>query len=134
MTPRLLLDTHILVRWVVESHRLSREQQRVLRAASELGEPLAIGGITLVEVAQLVRGGRLQLRMSVRETFRVLEEDPGFHVLPITLAIAREVPHLALVLRDPADCIIAATARVHGLRLVTSDQRILAANVVATVD
>jgi PIN domain nuclease of toxin-antitoxin system len=37
-------------------------------------------------------------------------------------------------LRDPADAAIVATARVHGLRVVTSDQRIIAVNVVSTIE
>jgi PIN domain nuclease of toxin-antitoxin system len=36
-------------------------------------------------------------------------------------------------LRDPADRVIVATARVHGLRLLTSDQRILESHLVSTV-
>ena len=120
--------------WVVESQRLSREQLRVLRAAALRSEPLAISGITLLEVAQLVLRGSARLRISVEEALRVLETDPAFHILPITVAIAREVPYLAPVLRDPADCVIAATARVHGLRLLTSDPRVLDANVVSTID
>lgn len=134
MIPGLLLDTHILMHWVVEPGRLSREQLRVLRAAELRSEPLAISDITLVEIAQLVRRGSARLRISVEEVFRVLENDViGFQIRPITILIAREVPHLTQVLRDPADCVIAATARVHGLRLLTSDQRLLDANVVSTI-
>ena len=38
------------------------------------------------------------------------------------------------VLRDPADRAIAATARVHRLRLVTSDQRIIDSGIVQVVE
>jgi PIN domain nuclease of toxin-antitoxin system len=38
------------------------------------------------------------------------------------------------VLRDPADRAIAATARVHRLRLVTSDQRIIESKLVPVVE
>jgi predicted nucleic acid-binding protein len=34
----------------------------------------------------------------------------------------------------PADCIIVATARVHGLRLLTSDRRIIESSLVSTVE
>jgi PIN domain nuclease of toxin-antitoxin system len=38
------------------------------------------------------------------------------------------------VLRDPADRVIAATARVHRLRLVTSDQRMIESGLVGVVE
>lgn len=56
-----------------------------------------------------------------------------FRVLPLTHEVAREVAWLA-VLRDPADRAIVATARVHRLRLVTSDQRIANSKLVQVVE
>jgi PIN domain nuclease of toxin-antitoxin system len=32
LLPRLLLDTHIVVRWLIDNRKLSREQFRVLQA------------------------------------------------------------------------------------------------------
>lgn len=90
--------------------------------------------MTLVELGVLFGKGATRLVGDGAEILRVLESDPGFRILPITVEIAREVRALVQVLRDPADCVIAATARVHGLRLVTSDQRIIAANVVSMVE
>ena len=100
----------------------------VLRQAA-----VAVSAITLLELAQMAVRDR-RTKLAAAETLRELEENPAFTVLPLTIPIAREVPPLMRVLRDPADCIIAATARVHGLRLLTSDQRILDANVVSTID
>jgi PIN domain nuclease of toxin-antitoxin system len=54
--------------------------------------------------------------------------------LPLTVDIAREVMALQSVLRDPVDSVIVATARVHGLRLLTSNQRILDSRLVSTID
>jgi PIN domain nuclease of toxin-antitoxin system len=33
LLPRLLLDTHIVIRWVTESKKLSKEQARMLDGA-----------------------------------------------------------------------------------------------------
>ncbi|MBZ5621995.1 MAG: hypothetical protein LAQ69_25200 [Acidobacteriia bacterium] len=49
----LLLDTHVLVRWLVEPKRLSRDQVRALRSAVRRGEPLTLSAITLIEIALL---------------------------------------------------------------------------------
>jgi PIN domain nuclease of toxin-antitoxin system len=59
-----------------------------------------------------------------------LQSNPALRVLPLTYEIALEVASLG-ALRDPADRVIAATARVHRLRLVTSDQRIIESGLVS---
>ncbi len=63
-----------------------------------------------------------------------LEDSPVFRILPLTIEVAKEVSFLGNSLRDPADRVSVATARVHGLRLLTSDQQIIDANLVSTVD
>jgi len=50
------------------------------------------------------------------------------------IEFAREPSFLRNSLRVPADCVIVASARVHGLRLLTSDPRIVDANLVSTVE
>jgi PIN domain nuclease of toxin-antitoxin system len=135
MSPRILLDTHVLVRWMSEPRRLSRDQLRLLREAARRREQIAISAITLLELALLVTaGGVARLKISLESLFAVLEESPTLRVLPLTMEIAREVAALVGALRDPADCVIVATARVYGLRLLTSDERIVESNFVSTVD
>ena len=133
MTPRILLDTHILVRWFTVPARLSREQTRILNEAIRRRETVALSAISLLEIAILPPEGPLRRRLSLDELFSDLESSPVFRILPLTIEIAKEVSFLEL-LRDPADRVIVATARVHGLRLLTSDQRIIGSNVVSAVD
>ena len=133
MTPRILLDTHILVRWFTVPARLSREQTRILNEAIRRRETVALCAISLLEIAILPPEGPLRMRRSLDELFGDLESSPVFRILPLTIEIAKEVSFLG-ILRDPADRVIAATARVHGLRLLTSDQRIIASNVVSAID
>jgi PIN domain nuclease of toxin-antitoxin system len=128
-----LLDTHILIRWRADQKLLSKEQIRILRDAIERHQPLAISAITLIEIAELDRERLMRTKVSMEHLFSTIEENPVFVVLPITMDVAREVSLLG-ALRDPADRVIAATARVHGLRLITSDQRIIESNVVSTVE
>ena len=132
MLPRFLLDTHVVVRWLMESKKLSREQTRSLMEAIRRGEPLALSAVTLVELAVLTSEGRL--RISLDDIFDELRANPLFRVLPLTYEIASEVASLGRVLRDPADRAIVATARVHRLRLVTSDQRIIESKLVPVID
>ena len=133
MLPRFLLDTHVVVRWVSESKKLSREQLRVMEEAERRGEPLALSCISLLEIA-LLAGEKLRLKRSVAEFFAELEQNPLFTVLPLTYDVAAEVAALGPALRDPADRAIVATARVHRLRLLTSDQRIVDSQLVPVVE
>ena len=134
MTPRFLLDTHILLRWFVEVKKLSREQRRVLEGAVTRTEPLAISATSLLEIAVMVSDGHFKLRSSLDAFLNDLESHPLIQVLPLTYRVASEVAAIGGVLRDPADRAIVATARVHCLRLITSDQRIIESKLVPVVE
>jgi PIN domain nuclease of toxin-antitoxin system len=134
LPPRFLLDTHILVRWLADPGRLSRDQVRVLDNAVKRREGLAVSAITLLELAMLFGDGALRRKLSLDELLGELENSPVFRILPLKIEIARETSFLGHSLRDPADRVIVATARVHALRLLTSDQRIIDANLVSTVE
>jgi PIN domain nuclease of toxin-antitoxin system len=67
------------------------------------------------------------------QIFSALETNPMFEILPITIRIALDAGAL-MMLRDSADRTIVATARVHGLRLLTSDQRIIDSKLVSVID
>jgi PIN domain nuclease of toxin-antitoxin system len=87
-----------------------------------------------MELGILFRAGNSRIRFEPGALLQVLEaEAETFPILPLSLAITRELASVLPALKDPVDATLAATARVHGLRLVTSDQRILDANVVSTV-
>ena len=90
--------------------------------------------MSLSELAFLTGSKRLRKANSADDTLLLVGQHAGLKILPITVAIAREAAALRPILIEPADCIIAATARVHGLRLLTADQRIIAANVVSTIE
>jgi PIN domain nuclease of toxin-antitoxin system len=123
MPLRFLLDTHIAVRWLSDPRRLTKEQKRILEDAARRGSPLGVSAITLLEIAALFANGRLQGSMT--ELFDKLGNDPMVVLLPIEIDIATEVATMGGSLSDPADRAIVATARVHRLRLITSDQRII---------
>ena len=69
-------------------------------------------------------------RLRLDEFFEELQANPLFQILPLSYEIALEVASLGFTLRDPADRVIVATARVHRLRLMTLDQRIIQSKLV----
>lgn len=105
----------------------------MLETAVRRGEPVALSAISLLEIAVLTSGEKPPLKVSLEELFQDLSSNPAFRVLPLTYEVALEVASLA-ALRDPADRTITATARVHRLKLVTSDQRIIDSELVQVVE
>lgn len=134
MMAGLLLDTHILVWWTSRQRLLSRVQRSTLQVVQERGESPAISAITLWELALLAKRGRVEPPKPLDIWLAEIERDPGIEVLPLTSRIAFESVDLDSELpRDPVDRIIVATARFHGLQLVTSDKRIRACGGVAVL-
>jgi PIN domain nuclease of toxin-antitoxin system len=132
LRPHLLLDTHIVVRWLIDNRKLSREQFRVLQTAVRRTEPVAISAMSLLEIAVLNSTGKLKLKTGLNEFFNDLQARPVFQILPLTYEVATEAASLGN-LRDPADRAIVATARAPRLILMTSDQRIIESKLVPVV-
>lgn len=119
----ILLDTHAAF-WLNRApEKLSRDAARAIqKAASSTG--LGLSSISLWELAMLVEGGKLRLKMATTRGFLdALVQTPSLVVLEITTEIAVLATQFpADFPSDPADRIIAATARALSLPLVTRDR------------
>lgn len=115
MDSQYLLDTHIVIRWLVEPRKLSRDQTRIVGDAMRRREPLAFSAVSLLEIGLLGAGPSPRISNCDLVLDR-LEQDPIFRVVPLSMAIARELSAMGDSLRDPADRTIVATARVHDWR------------------
>jgi len=133
---KYLLDTHVWLWSVLDSPRLSRRARAALSAVSA-HERVGVAAISLKEAAwHLARG-----RVVVDERFgpwplwlRTAASSPYIEVLHLTADAAIESEQLGDSFPpDPADCLIAATARVHNLTLITSDAGIRKSGAVRTL-
>jgi PIN domain nuclease of toxin-antitoxin system len=131
--PVILLDTHVFLWLCLEPKRLSRLATAAIRQAANTGG-LGIASISLWEIAMLVSLGRVSPRGTSETWLSELIETSGVIVKALTPAIAvlstqfpRDFPS------DPADRLIAATARAEGLLLVTRDGRIRAGTLLKTL-
>lgn len=124
MTP-LLLDTHIWI-WLVFAEPYIKSpvlQALELSAASNL---LWVSPISMWEIALKNSRGKLDLDRPVREWLIHAATLPGLQLAPITPSIAAECAELPPAFHgDPADRILAATARSEGLTLVTHDKALI---------
>ena len=122
---RYLLDTHVLVFWYADDRKLSRPYRQLLGRIERRGEQIGVSAISLWEIAKLVERSKLQLQRSLDECLAEVETNPSIELLPISARIAAESTRLGPAFpRDPADQLIAATARCHGLVLLTKDDLI----------
>ena len=124
MTP-FLLDTHILVWWLLGVKRLTSAQSDVLRELESNRQAVGLSAISLRELAKLIMDGKFQVDVPPETWLSGVEFHSLITIFPITAAIAAESVRLGDDFpRDPADQIIVATARCYGLTLITADERI----------
>lgn len=117
---RYLLDTNAWLNLREAPERLSQSSRLILASEMEF----AISPMSIVEIAQKASRGRLVLKCTL-DTWVAKSIGSIVTVLPISPEIAIEAYRLPDFHNDPADRIIAATARFHGLILVTSDRKML---------
>jgi PIN domain nuclease of toxin-antitoxin system len=119
----ILLDTHVAVWMTTDKRQLSLAAASAIREVSREGKGVAIASSTLWEIAMMSAKKQVRLPGTLTDYLRYIES--VFIVLPITGAIAeRSVLFAKGFPPDPSDRIIAATAFVHGVKLVTKDKRI----------
>jgi PIN domain nuclease of toxin-antitoxin system len=127
----ILLDTHTLLWMASDAKRLSKRAHEAIRKArQETG--IAVATITLWEIAWLAHHRRILVAGSVesfvRETVaRVILRPVTAEIAALAVRLPEQFP------KDPADRLIASTAMVEGMPLVTADMRIRQAKVVDTV-
>jgi len=118
---------------VSDSGRLSRTAARELHKAERNGE-LAIASITLWELALLYHHGRLRTSGSIESAIRTILEKSRVHVIEVTPEIAALTTTFPETYpKDPGDRLIGATARAHGMTLVTQDERILSSPLIRSI-
>jgi PIN domain nuclease of toxin-antitoxin system len=122
---RVLLDTHVLVWHMEGSKKIGKWAQAAVEAAAESDAAL-VSAITPWEIALLVSKGRLKLGTDVMDWLRDALASPGLQVAPLEPEIAVASTRLPFEIQaDPADRILAATARHLGATFVTADKALL---------
>jgi PIN domain nuclease of toxin-antitoxin system len=112
-----LLDTHVWAWSLTEDAKLSADALRRIVGAYDL----SVSAVTFYEIAQKVRLGKWPImeafagRLDEAALLQNLEVTPVSHEIA-QLAGSFDWPH-----RDPFDRLIAATALVSGMQLISAD-------------
>jgi PIN domain nuclease of toxin-antitoxin system len=122
----VLLDTCAAL-WLMGGDPLSDVSLEAVRAARSSNVGVYVSPFTSWEIGTLIAKGRLQLTLSPEVWFETLLALPGVRLAALTPKILLASTCLpGTPLADPADRIIAATARTYGHIVITRDRKLLA--------
>jgi PIN domain nuclease of toxin-antitoxin system len=124
---RLLLDTHIWLWTLSDPKRLGR---RILHQLKDEANELWLSPISTYEALTLHHKKRFEINGNLTEW--LARATAGTREAPLTHEIALVARQLSLH-QDPADRILAATAEVLDLTLVTADERLLGLGTIRTM-
>ncbi len=124
---RLLLDTHIWLWSLSEPRRIGRG---VLVQLKDQDNELWLSPMSTYEALTLYYKGRFEIEEDLSEW--LVRATAGTREAPLTHEIALVARQLQMH-QDPADRILAATAEVLDLTLVTADERLLGLGTIRTL-
>jgi PIN domain nuclease of toxin-antitoxin system len=119
-----LLDTHFWIWWLTPRSPLKSAEKNALDAAAEAGS-VYLAAISLWEAQLLHSKRRLQLPLPFSDWLARATESRVLTILPLDREVVIAVDGLPGRFHgDPADRLIVATARAHGMPLATRDRTI----------
>lgn len=119
---KLLLDTHIWLWSALQPERLSR---RVARELTNSENQLWLSAISVWELTILHRKRQFKLPEDLGTWVANSMQDMELIEAPLTAEVPLVVPLMKFVHQDPADQLLAASAKVFGLTFVTADRRLM---------
>ena len=118
----ILLDTHV---WIWLSLRKQKSLSGKAIKAIKSADKKWIAAISCWELAKLVEKNRIRFSIPTLTWIRRSLNQYNIKVADLSPEIAVESTLLRGFHKDPADQLIAATSRILGIPLVTSDKQIL---------
>lgn len=114
MSPIALVDTHVLIYWLLQPRKVSRTAARRL---ADPGHEFRISVASLLESMYLIEIGRVDAQWT--EILGWITGQQSWEVVPFDALVLSKARDVAT--RDPFDRMIVATALAHDWRLLTKD-------------
>jgi PIN domain nuclease of toxin-antitoxin system len=122
----LLLDTCAAI-WLVADAPLAEPALKAITVAARGNIALQISPVTAWEIGLMARKGRFRSSMSPQRWFEQLRAIPGVEVCDLSPEVLLNSSFLPGEFHgDPADRMLAATAREYDFTLMTRDEALLA--------
>ena len=118
-----LLDTHAWFWYLEGKRKLSHRAIRIIGDTNP--HDLYLSPISVWEVGMLFRKGRLTLAKQFDDWLSDAISHLPLRELALSNVVATRAYYIPLEHDDPADRLIAATAVVHNLTLITADHRLV---------
>ena len=115
----MILDTCALLWLVSGSKKLSRSALNEINRAAAV----YVSAISGLEIAIKASKGKLKLPYPPQEWFENVIEHHGLAVLPLDLNVCIAAAQLPPIHNDPCDRFIIASAKLHDLTLVATDEQ-----------
>jgi PIN domain nuclease of toxin-antitoxin system len=126
-----IADTHAVLWYLYLDERLPGHIRLAMRCAAELGGKIGVSSISLAEVVYLCEKGRI-----AADAYEVIEAalaDGVFEEIPVDGNVVRKMIQIPRAqIPELPDRIVAATALLHSVPVITRDSRI-AASLVETL-
>ncbi|GAO40650.1 hypothetical protein SCH01S_50_00170 [Sphingomonas changbaiensis NBRC 104936] len=116
---RLLLDTHALIWWLIDSPKLSRSAHA---AIADGRNEILVSAVSAIEVTTKYRRGRLPEAEPLAVAFERETASEGFMSLPISIAHAAMAGGLRIQHADPFDRLLIAQAQLEEALLVSNEK------------
>jgi predicted nucleic acid-binding protein len=114
----------------LEGRKLGLRAREILDAAESGGRAVHVPGMVLAEVLYLYERGRISL--SLEQVADHFERFPAYTEFPLSFSVVRTAAEVSDI-PELHDRLIAASARLLGVPLITNDPRIQASRFVETV-
>lgn len=120
---KLLLDTHIFIRWANEPQRLS---QTALNALSDPNNDLILSVASVWEMQIKIQLGKMKLNRSLQALISSQQNTNGIQILSATLDHILALDTLPFHHKDPFDRLLMAQSIIESLTIVSADTKLAA--------